>query len=382
MPYPTTPIASRARIATALAMGTTGVLMVGVQPILLGALVDAGQISLEGVGLVAMAEIITLGLGVLLGDALLSIARLRAWAFLAALAVAGLDGLSVWAQSDAAMMGLRASAGLAEGVLVWGATGVVVRTAAPSRWAGVFFVVQTLAQALLGAVLAHAVIPRWGWQGGFVVLGGVVALSALLAPGLPAGLQPLVKASIDETAERVRLTLWPLVVVFLQMAALGAYWAYMEPLGKVAGLDAQAAQSLIAAVLVAQVIGGSLATLVTHRWSVQPTLLACSALLAMSIGSIAGLAGQSASGFLLASLLFGAVWLFMLPFHIQLAMRADSTGRMAAQVPAAQLLGSAFGPLTASFMVQGDDAGAVPWLGVAYAVLAACWLWGFRKRLG
>ena len=43
------------QVAAALAVGTIGVLMVGIQPILLGELVDAKQVSLEGVGIVAMA---------------------------------------------------------------------------------------------------------------------------------------------------------------------------------------------------------------------------------------------------------------------------------------------------------------------------------------
>ena len=52
------PSVSPVQLAGALAIGTIAVLMVGVQPILLGALVEARQVSLEGVGIVAMAEII------------------------------------------------------------------------------------------------------------------------------------------------------------------------------------------------------------------------------------------------------------------------------------------------------------------------------------
>jgi len=64
------------------------------------------------------------------------------------------------------------------------------------------------------------------------------------------------------------------------------------------------------------------------------------------------------------------VWLFMLPFHIGLAFRVDASGRLASLVPAAQLLGSAFGPLVASFIVEGENASAVPMLSAGFAVAA------------
>ena len=116
------------QVMAALAVGTIAVLMVGIQPIVLGELVDARRVSLEGVGIVAMAEIIMLGLGVVLGDALLPIARLRAVTIAAGLAAAGLDLLTLQAHGDGGLTAVRAAAGPAEGVLIWVATGVVVRT--------------------------------------------------------------------------------------------------------------------------------------------------------------------------------------------------------------------------------------------------------------
>ena len=358
------------QVMAALAIGTIAVLMVGIQPIVLGELVDARRVSLEGVGLVAMAEIILLGLGVVLGDALLPIARLRAVTLVAALAAAGLDLLTLQAQGDAALTAVRAAAGLAEGVLIWVATGVVVRTASPARVGGIFFVLQTLAQALLGAVLANAVIPRWGWAGSFMALGLLALLACALAFAQPARLAPLPPPSATGFRWSAR-TLQPLAVVFLQLAALGSFWAYLEPLGKAAGFDARGAQTLVAASLAMQVIGGIVATLAVRRLPVVPALLGCSVALAGVTGFIHQLPAGSLQGFAVACALFGFVWLFMLPFHIGLALRADPSGRLAGLVPAAQLLGSACGPLTASFIVQGENAGAVPLLSAGFAVAAA-----------
>ena len=358
------------QVVAALAIGTIAVLMVGVQPIVLGELVDAHQVSLEGVGIVAMAEIILLGLGVVLGDALLPVGQLRWITIAAALAAGGLDALTLRATGDGAMTAVRAAAGLAEGVLVWGTTGVIVRTANPARVGGIFFVLQTLAQALLGLLLAHAVIPRWGWQGGFAALAALALSCCLLAFAQPARLVPLAPPAVSGFRWSAR-TLQPLAVAFLQLATLGAFWAYLEPLGKAAGFDGRGAQTLIAAVLATQVVAGSVATLAVRRLPVVPTLVACSLALAGVTATVHQLPAGHTRDFALACLLFGFVWLFMLPFHIGLAFRADPSGRLAGLVPAAQLLGSAFGPLMASFIVEGDNASAVPLLSAGFALAAA-----------
>ena len=357
------------QVVAALAIGTIAVLMVGIQPIVLGELVEAHQVSLEGVGIVAMAEIILLGLGVVLGDALLPVGQLRWITIAAALTAAGLDGLTLQAKGDGAMTAVRAAAGLAEGVLVWGTTGVIVRTANPARVGGIFFVLQTLAQALVGLLLANAIIPRWGWQGAFTALGMLALSCCLLAFAQPSRLAALAPPAVSGFRWSVR-TAQPLAVAFLQLATLGSFWAYLEPLGKAAGFDGRGAQTLIAAVLATQVVAGSVATFAVRRLPVVPTLAACSLALAAVTATVYELPGGSTRDFALACLLFGFVWLFMLPFQIGLAFRADASGRLASLVPAAQLLGSAFGPLMASFIVEGENASAVPLLSAGFALAA------------
>lgn len=202
-----------------------------------------------------------------------------------------------------------------------------------------------------------------------MTLGLLALLPCLLAFAQPARLAPLAPAGVSGFRWSAG-TLQPLAVAFLQLATLGSFWAYLEPLGKAAGFDARGAQTLIAAVLAVQVVAGSVATLAVRRLPVVPTLVACSLVLAMVTTTVHQLPGGSTRDFALACLLFGFVWLFMLPFHIGLAFRADASGRLAGLVPAAQLLGSAFGPLTASFIVEGENASAVPLLSAGFAFAA------------
>ncbi|AGI05885.1 Permeases of the major facilitator superfamily [Xanthomonas citri subsp. citri Aw12879] len=218
-------------LPSGLSIGSIALLILGVQPILLGTLVEQKLITLSGVGIVAMGEIVALGLGVALGDALLPHRWQRQVAVLAALLAALLDLATTQAVGDTAFVLVRAAAGLAEGLLLWVATLTIVRAAKPDRVTAVFMLTQAVAQIALANLLAWWVLPSTGWKGGFVALCAVTLCAALLTPLLPARLSAV---SATAPASRVRwspTTLLPLLIAFVQMAAIGALWAYLEPLG-------------------------------------------------------------------------------------------------------------------------------------------------------
>ncbi|WP_267086697.1 MFS transporter [Xanthomonas sacchari] len=371
-----------------MSIGAIALLILGVQPIVLGALVEQRLITLPGVGVVAMGEIIALGIGVALGDALLPVSWQRATAIVAALLAAALNLATVQAQGDAAFVALRAAAGLAEGLLVWVATVSIVRAATPDRVTAVFMVLQALAQIALAAALALWVLPAAGWQGGFVAMAATCLLVLPLAAALPvpASLARAADAQCAATATaRLRwspATLAPLLVAFLQMSAIGALWAYLEPLALRAGLDAHAAQLQTSWVLGMQIVGGLAAIYWVRRLSVTATLTLGSVALCLVAAAMYRVPGNAALGFAAVCVAFGFAWMFLMPFHVGLALRADAQGRVAVLVPAAQLIGSACGPLLASLLLHADDPAPVPLVGLGFALTAALLaLWiGRRQR--
>lgn len=373
----------------AIAVGSIGLLMLGLQPLVLGELLESGRVTLEGVGIVAMAEIVGLGAGVLLGDLALPVARLRLITALAALAAAGLDLLTLRAGGDTGFALIRAAAGVGEGVLVWSTTSVLVRAVQPERKAGIFFVIQTVAQGLVGLLLARAVVPAHGWAGAFVLLAGLSTLVALLAAGLPSDLKPLAATTLaaspngerqstgeaKASGDRGEAFAWsaagalPLIVAFLVMATLGSLWAYIEPLGQRAGYGSVDIQTLIAAGLGMQVIGGCLGSVLVRRLPLRATLATSAVLLGVSAYGIGRTGAGDAVPFALLCAVFTFVWLFVAPFQMGFAFAADKTGRVASLIPAAQIFGVAFGPLTASFVVEGEQAGPVPLVSAVFAAL-------------
>ncbi|NVM77527.1 putative MFS family arabinose efflux permease [Duganella sp. SG902] len=370
------------QMASALLAGSVALLVLGLQPILLGELVAQQAATMEGVGMIAMGEIMALGIGVALSDSMAPLRHYRRIAMLAAIAAALLDAATCRVSGDAPLLTVRALAGVAEGILVWVATGMIVRGSKPDRLAASFVVTQTLTQAGAAAVLALLVIPRWGWQGGFLALAAMALAALPLMPGLPSSLAPL---TVSNTAPLrwQGAALAPLAITFAMMAAIGALWAYLEPLGLSNGLKAAEAQTVVSLSLGFQVLGGVTAVMTVHRVHAAATLAGGAVALALLATAMHFLPWGSVTLFAILSAAFGYCWLFLMPFQVAQALVADPRGRIATLVPAAQLVGSAFGPMLASCIIDGDQAGAVPFVSAGFAVLALCLaLPGLRSGAG
>jgi DHA1 family inner membrane transport protein len=375
---PDAAVPSQRQTVAALALGSVALLILGLQPLLLGELVDHKRISLGGVGLVAMGEIIALGIGVIVANTLFSPGRLPIVAAVAAALHSGLDLLTMRLDGDKEFLAVRALAGLTAGVLVWVATSVIVRTRAPDRMAAIYLVTQTLVQATVAAFLATVIVPTSGWPGGFAVMAALSGTIVLLSPALRPGLTTL-SSSESSLPPRTVATFVTFGVVLMQMGAIGSLWAYLEPLGRDIGLSGTQVGTLISVVLVLQVIGGSMAAWVVRRLGASAILIGASVLLAGLTFSLhlrppvwlfCGVCGA-----------FGFVWLFLMPFQVRLAFAADPAGRVAVLVPALQLLGSAFGPLISSlFLASDDDARPVPLVCTGLALVAACLLIAGARR--
>jgi len=372
---------TRRHLSAALALGSVAVLMVGLQPLLLGELLAQDHVSLEGVGLVAMGEIVALGLGVVLGDLLRSMLNLRLLTVIAILCAAGMDLVTANVAGDGPLTAARALAGLAEGLLLWGAVSLIVQGPAPDRVAGVFMVVQTLAQALMAAALAYLILPDRSVHAGFVFLGMLTASSVLFVVWLPGRLPQQPDRQLDTSGFRWNLKqVLLLMLVFMQLSAVGGLWAYLEPLGLHAGLGAHAAQLLVSAMLFMQVLGGCLGILLVRRVPDYSMLATAAFLLAGIALGMYITADQGVNVFLGLCALFALIYLMLTPFQVRIALQIDPSGRIAGLIPGMQLLGCAFGPLLASQWVSGDNAQPVLLVSVWLSVSALCLIALLHRR--
>lgn len=343
-----------------LIVGIIGVLVIGVQPQLLGALVTDGRLTLAQLGNVATVELLAMGIAAGGASLVLPTSRLRVTAVVALLITAGLD-IFTPGLDPTMLLVARGAAGLAEGVLVWIAIGLIVRTAQPARWSGLYLMLQTLAQLALATLLGTFVIADGGSSAGFAWLAGVSLLALAAVPFLPAAYAPLEGDDADGLPPARGFV--ALAGVLFYLASIVAVWVYVEPLGSRGGVDTATMHLLAPLSLAMQVAGAGLATLVAGRIRTLPVVLVVAALSLVVLVAMA--VPPSPAVFVAASATFGLLWLFALPLHIPLVIAADPTRRAAALIGGAQLIGSSLGPFVATWFVVGDDAGAVPWVGAA-----------------
>lgn len=336
------------QLGAILVVGISGVLMAGLQPILLDSLVEEGRITAAQLGHAATAELFMMGVASAYAGSRWQPERLRSIGVISALLLAGLNGLTMLAEGEAVTW-VRALAGVPSGVMIWITIAMIARAPTPERWAAIYLTLQTLAQAVMSLGLTLWVVSDSGANGGFAslaILNGGVAVAALL---LPDRFAPLVASRAGAELPN-RLGWLALGAPFAWMCCIVGVWVYVGPLARQAG-HVPTVGSLAATVsLACQVLGGIAAILLAGRLRWLPTLVACAVLDLVCLLVFAALPRQF--GFLLTSGVFGFLWLFALPFLVPLVIAADPTRRAAVLIGGAQLLGGSLGPLLASFVVS------------------------------
>jgi hypothetical protein len=350
--------------AGALIMGIAGLLLSGPMPLLLGALAADGHIPVERIGDTAMAEALAMAATNAAFSAYVRPSRIRPIAALALLTLAGIDLATGWARGWG-VVGIRAMAGVPEGILLWILISMVVRSKRPERWSGVYFTGLTLCGLGLTAALTGVVLPRFHAIGAFAVAAGLIALCAPLTLLCPREYAALPSGATRAGAPPPRGWL-ALSVTFLFNASVAGVAIYFVPLAKQAGLSAAIAGVAITASLGVQILGSAMATALAGRIRYYGVLLATGVVVLASWAAFAAM--PPAWVFIAGAMAIGFVALFSAPFQVPMLIEADPSRSAAAQSGGVGLLGGAIGPFLASRVIAGHDARAVLILGAVMLI--------------
>ena len=359
----------------ALGLGVVSLMMSGLLPLFLGALAGEHRLSAAGIGQVATLELMSSALSTGLAGVWLRPHRLKAIGVAAALLLAAADVATVGAQG-ARLMALRTLAGGPEGVLLWIVVGLIARSPTPERRAGLLFTAMAGSQLLCAVVLSLAVLPRFGADGGYRLMGVLSAAGVLAALRLPDGFSAL-PAEAEGGAPPLRGWIALLAVFALQAAIAGA-GMYIVPLALQAGLGDGVAQTAISCALAFEVMGAGVATAISGRAGFMGVIV--SSLLVLMASLVVYALRASGGLFVAASASIGFCALLVMPFVVPLTIRVDPTRRAAVQIGAAQLLGGAVGPMLASLVINGRDARGAVYLAEALLVASLCAIVAVGRR--
>jgi MFS family permease len=155
---------------------------------------------------------------------------------------------------------------------------------------------------------------------------------------------------------------------------VGAFWAYVERMGRFAGLEAREIGMGLAAAMAASFLGPLLASRVGTRYGrhlpfalVAAGLAAGAALLATPLALLA---------YAVATALFCFCWNVGVAYQLGLAAELDTHGRFIVLAPAFQAAGNTLGPVTAAALLTGEGYRPVSWLAglccvISFAVFLA-----------
>jgi predicted MFS family arabinose efflux permease len=354
-------------IATAMVIGTAALMVLGVQPILLAALVAEQKISNAELGRLATAEVLAIAVGAAMGVTLFRAGGMRAKAAITAAILGVINVASCYAAGGAALFLLRGFAGVVEGVLLGSAIVILTRTRSPDRVNGVFLAVQTIPQALAALILPIYLVPRWGSGAGFTILAGLCFLGVVLAPLLPRQGAPA------STAAHTRLAWTPemvciLLAITLQTAGIGAALEYLAQLAAHNGFSQRDVGLATSGNLVLQVVGAFI--VVGIAWRI-PSALAL--LVGVSLQAAMALSFPlmpTGGAYVALACFFGLFMLALGPFKVAWLVRIDPTRRIALFILPTVLIGWSFGSFVASFWVTPESSDAAYWTSAGFFLSA------------
>jgi hypothetical protein len=362
------PRPSAIELGAILFVGTIGILIPGVQPIVLGALLEAQHIDLAQLGHASTSELLCMGGGAALAAALLAPRHLRAIGFVTSLVMAAGNWATPYLSGETVTV-MRAVTGAAGGILIWVTSCMIARSSTPDRWAAIWLAVQTLAQLLFGFAMSDWAQPLWGAVGDFqmLALGSVIAAAASLL--LPRAFVDLPKSEHATSASGIPSLrgVAGLLVGFLFMMFIVSVWVYYEPIARDAGLSSKVSDNATLLSLGCQVLGATTAAVFAGRLRWYPILIGC-AILDLGLVWILGTRPSEAL-FLIDAAVFGFIWLFILPVEVPMLIEADPSRRAAVLNGGVNLLGGSLGPSIAAELVAPDNMRGALWLAAGCLVL-------------
>ena len=367
MTGPLSPVTGRT-LATSILIGSCALLVLGVQPVLLGAMVQEGRIAEAQVGNLVTIEMIAMVLGSLAGIGLLRKMGARVVIGVAGLVLAAMS-LTMAGQSGMAVLAsLRGVAGLSEGVLVASALVAISRVERVERASAIFLAVQTLLQAAVAAALPFIIAGSSRTDTALLALALAGAFAAAAALLLPPQLQPA--APDGERGALTRASLTALLGAGLFLGAIVSVWSYFGLWLIRYGYPPAFEGTAVSSCLVAQVIGALAAARFGERLPNRQTISVC-ALAAALLVALFFVGRGNATAILMVSIAFGFVWLFTLPFFAGWLIEIDPGRRAVLYLTAFQLGGAALLPSLAGVAVGSFSVDAAMILsGAIFLVLA------------
>ena len=333
--------------------GYAGVVIIGVLPAFVGAMIESLQFSISQAGDVASANLFGIAASVFFVLALKSRFQFQHIVMACALASIILESTSIFVRNFEALVFIRFVAGFAGGSLCTVTMIWIGRLRNPDRGYGIFLFMQFA----LSAPLVYLVSILTDSFGVVTVFASIIVLTAaafVIAPvfGLryraersDSVSQTIGASNVANMEPKARSVVFlaglSVVSIFAFEAACSGVWAFADRLGQTLGARFVATALFVASL--AGIPGSLLVVWLGDRWGrIRPITLGVGVLVLSAI--MLSYETLSATSFVVALILLGAGWGFVLPYIQAIQAKLGANGNVVATGLFFTFAGISFGP--------------------------------------
>lgn len=329
-------------------LATAGLFYVNIMAAIVDGLINGLGFSDDQAGNVAAANIYGAAVGALVAVFIIKRISWRHAAIALLLTLIAIDLASIAIASPTVMIIVRLIHGMAGGLLVGLAYGVIARVDNPDRTFGILLFVQ-FGLGGLGVMTLPKLVPIYGASMLFIalILFSVVTLAML--PFLDKYPQKKIKETDLDAAIKWKPLILTMAAIFIFQAANMGLLAYIIGLGIGYGLDRDYVSTALGLATWVALIGPLIVIFMGIRFG-RFWPLAIVMLLTLA-GTAAFLLSANPIFYMLANCGTGITWAMVMAYLLGMAAQFDSAGRTAAAAGFVSKVGLASGPLVAGQML-------------------------------
>ena len=348
---------------------TAGIFYINIMPAVINGLKEGLHFTNQQAGFVSSANLYGAALGALSAVFLIKHINWRKWAYVLLVLLIAIDFSCIFIESANLMIAVRALHGLTGGLLVGIGFAIISRTREADKTFGYLLLIQW-GLGGLGIMYLPRLVPDFGTSALFASLIVFTLVTLVMLPFLPDYHLSVYKdkTSVDTKIKVKPLALNLLSIFFFQAANMGLF-AYMISLGKADGLTVKFMSNSLAIASWVALLGAFLVIVIGTKYG--RTLPLISAVLTTALCSWLLHFSANEQIYLIANIIIGITWAFVLPYLFGICSALDKAGQMAALGGFASKMGLASGPMVAALMLTGDNYQQVINIAVVGLVLSA-----------
>lgn len=337
-------------------------------PLVVGAAAESLSLDYEDLGFLVSAYMIgSTGMTVTL---IFWIRRVN-WRVASLLSALSLSAGFVLAANTIQYELLRAAffvAGVGGGGLLGTTTACLVDTRHPARNFGLAALGRIVIPGVVVAVLPIAVIPRWGFAGVSLTLGGLVFMAIPIVMLMPARGKK-VEGSLAEVLIRGWRPILALVGIIIFYAGVVGLWTFIERIGDAAGLAPEYVGFIVLMSLVSGGVGALVPIVFPERFGRLLPITISAILLLIAIITLTIHVNAVSYGVASLAVTFG--WTVSIIYQQGFVAGSDQTRRIAVAMPAVLSIGYVLGPASAGLLIA--DGNFMPLYAMVVSTIIISW---------